>query len=304
MRLAGVGALAALVMACGRSDPPKLEVRALPAVAAANGNAARFQLKNVGGQTLTFDGVVPACGCTGVSSLADTLAPGAATPLDVRCDPPREPGTIIRELRVRSNDPTGPETPLRVTLAGPAAGPQPAALYFGYVAVGESEMRDVVLPLGSGPVAPPPRPDLAVEPLPVRPDGAVGIRLRFTPRAAGIVRTSLDLGPNGGALPVTAIGYDRLMAFPPEVRLPRPTGASGLPSITLVGRGAAPLAIADVDYPSGVSGELRTIVPGKQFRLVLRGRPATTANAAIRILGAAGDELLVIPVGGAVRPTT
>jgi len=298
-----IAAMLAVAAACTRSEPARLEVRALTTVAEADAIAARFQLKNVGGQLLTLDGIVPACGCMPASPLTDALAPGATQALDVRCTVPRDAGAVVRELHLRSSDPSSPETALPVTLQGRSTGPEPAALFFGYVAVDASETRDVVLPPGTA-VPPPARTDLTVEPLPARPDGAHGIRVRFTPRAPGVVRTSVSLGPNAGALPITAIAYDRILAFPSELRVPRPTGAPGLPSITLVGRGPAPLAIANVDYPSGLSGELRPIVPGQQYRLVLRGRPAITADAAIRIRGARGEELLAIPVGAAARPAT
>jgi hypothetical protein len=293
--------------ACSRSEPARLEVRALATAAADDAVTARFQLKNVGAQPLTLDGVVSACGCAPTAPLADALAPGAAQALDVRCTMPRVDGPVVRELRLRSSDPSHPETAIPVTLQGKGGGPEPAALYFGYVAVGASETRDVVLPHGAT-AAPPARGDVTVEPLPARPDGAHGVRVRFTPQAPGIVRTSVALGANAGTLPIAAVAYDRVLALPSEVHVPRPSGAPGLPSITLVGRGPGPLAIADVDYPDGLTGDLRTIVPGQQYRLVLRGRPAIGADPAIRVRGARGEELLAIPVAipfaGPARPAT
>jgi hypothetical protein len=142
---------------------------------------------------------------------------------------------------------------------------------------------------------------LTIEPMPVRADGALGVRVRFAPRVAGVVRADLDLGPAGGMLPVTAIGYESVLAFPAEVRLSSATGAAGLPVITLVGLGAEPLAITEVDYPPGLAGELRTVIPGQQFRLALRGRLHADAAgfgvAAIRLRrDAGGAPLLTIPV--------
>jgi hypothetical protein len=130
--------------------------------------------------------------------------------------------------------------------------------------------------------------------------------VRFTPRAAGVVRATIDLGPGADPLPVTAVAYDGVVAFPPEVRVPRTTGAPGLPSIMLIARDGAPLAIGDVDYPDGISGELRTIVPGKQFRLLLRGRvPPGAPDAAIRVRrDPASEPLVVIPVVDGLRPRT
>jgi uncharacterized protein DUF1573 len=290
-------ALVLATVACGRGEPPRLAVRSQPPLAAGAVVDTRFRLQNVGGDTLVLDDLVSACGCVPASRLPTSLAPGAGADLDVRCRPPREVGKVVRELRLRSNDPANPETPLDVTLAGTGAGPEPSALYFGYVAVGDSAVRDVVLPLAPGDLAPAAHPELIVEALPPRADGAHGVRVRFTPRAASIVRTSIDLGPTLGALPVTAVGYDAVMAFPAEVRLPRPTGASGLPSITLIANGAAPLAITQVDYPAGISGELRTIAPGRQFRLLLRRHGPLEHDASIRVRRAAGtDPILVIPV--------
>jgi hypothetical protein len=295
-----VGMAMLLALGCGRSDPPRLKVTELPVSpagtttgAAASTIDARFQLRNVGGRPLALDEVVPACGCAVTSRLPATLASGASTTLAATYRVPAATGRVVRELRLRTSDPQDPETPLRVTVAGRSAAPEPSALYFGYVAVGESAVRDVVLPAAVGVLAPSPRPDLTLEPLPARADGALGVRVTFAPSAPGIARATLDLGA-AGALPVIAIGYESLMAFPSEIRVPRPTGAAGLPSVTLVALGDAAVAMTTIDYPPGVSGELKTIVPGRQFRLVLRGR-ATAGE--IRVHGgAAHDPLLTIPV--------
>jgi hypothetical protein len=292
--------LALLAGACGRSDPPHLAVSALPVRTVTDAIEARFQLRNAGGLPLALDGVVPACGCVPTAGFAATLAAGDSTILAVHCRAPSGTGPVVRELRLRSSDPGSPETPLRVTLVATEAGPSPAALYLGYVAVGQSAVGDVVLPLAVGERAWSPRSDLSVEPLPVRADGALGVRVRFSPRTPGVVRATLDLGPAGGRLPVSAVAYDRVMAFPAEIRSPRPTGARGLPPLTLVAAGDAPLAIGHIDYPAGMSGEVRTLVPGRQLRLVLRGRStAHQPDAAIRVYGDGGGEpILTIPVVG------
>jgi hypothetical protein len=166
----------------------------------------------------------------------------------------------------------------------------------------------VVVPLALGdlPAAPP---DFALESLPDRPDGTHAVRVRFTPHAAGVVRTVLDLGAAGGTLPATAVAYAGVMAFPAEVRQQRPTGAAGLPTVTVVVRGAEPITIGRIDYPAGIAGDLRTVVSGKQFRLLLRGRaPASAGEQAIRFhRDGASEPFLVVPVvdlapGDAPRP--
>ena len=300
LRLAVAVVLVALAIACGRSDPPRLEVTPLPANGTTNSGDLRYQLRNVGGRTLALDGLASTCGCAAITQLPETLAPGAASVLAVQCRPVRAVGEVVRELRLRSSDPSNPETVLRITQPGGDAGPDPAALYFGYVAVGESAVRDVVLPVAvsAASVMLPAQSELRVEPMPARADGAHGVRVVFTPRLAGVVRATVDLGPAGGMLPVIAVGYAGVLAFPAEVRLTR---SAGLPNITLIGLGDEPLAITHIDYPPGLAGELRTVVPGRQFRLVLRGRGLAGAagQAVIRLRREGGDPILTIPVVGA-----
>ncbi len=316
-----VTVLVVLATACGRSEPARLEVSATTSDGGAsarstNGSAqpsmpadavrVRYRLRNAGGRPLGIDAIAPACGCRPDSRLPESLGPGAAATLDVACRAPSDAGETIRELRLRTSDPISPVTTLRVALQRPAPGPAPAALYFGYVRIGESMVRDVVLPAAvNAESLVSPRPELAAEVLPVRADGTHAVRVRFTPRAAGIVRTTLALGA-AGALPVTAVGWDHVMAFPPEVALPEASGASSLPAVTLIGVDAAPLAIGRVDYPPGISGELRAVTPGRELRLVLRGRgaPGATGAGAIRLYGASGGEpVLTIPVVGTTTTT-
>lgn len=293
-----------LAVACGRSDPPRLKVSPLAESGRAGVRSdvvdARYQLRNVGGRVLALDGVAPACGCVATARLPESLAPGASSMLDVSCRQPRTVGDVVRELHLRSSDPSSPETVLRVTLAGVGPGPDPAALYFGYVPVGESISRDVVLPVALlvDHVAAPTPAALSLEAMPVRADGGHGVRVRFTPRVAGVVRATIDLGSAGGALPVIGVGYEGVLALPAEVRLSSANGA-GLPAITVMGLGDEPLAITHIDYPSGLVGELRTVIPGRQFRLILRGRGRADADGAATIRlwrDAAGDPILTIPV--------
>ncbi len=295
---AALAALVGLAASCGGNDPPRLKASPLPAAAPIAGiSDVRLQLRNIGGRPLALDGVGRVCGCVPTDTLPATLAPGATAMLALRCRAPRIAGTAERALVVRTSDPRKPA--VAVPLALPGAVPGPAPLYLGYVGVGTSAVRDVVLP---GPVAvdglaPSAEPALALEPMPTRPDGAAGVRVRFTPSRPGVVRAILDLGPTGGPLPVVAVGYGEAMAVPAEVRLPV-TVTGALPAITVVGVGATPLAITGADVPDGLQGELRTIVPGRQLRLVLRRVPGRSPGAGtIRLRGADGTTpVLAIPV--------
>jgi hypothetical protein len=211
------------------------------------------------------------------------------------------PRPTKREIVLRTSDPHEPATVLYEPLPGIGQGAAPAAVYFGYVAVGGAATRDVVLPsaVAFDSLARPTDGSLTLEPMPSRADGARGVRVRFAPTRAGTVRAALDLGPGVGPLPLVAVGYDGVMAMPSEVRLPI-AGSGALPMITLVGTGAAPLALGRVEYPDGIQGELRTIVPGKQARLVLRARGSAARSGAIRVLGADGaTPLVTIPVRAA-----
>lgn len=293
------GWLAAAVAGCARGESARLAVTALPTETVAGAVRAAFELRNGGGRPLFFDRVLPACGCDAWSRLPAELVPGGATRLDVECRPARVAGDDVREIRLRTSDPRSPETLLRVVLGRVPASLAP--VYLGYVAVGTTFVRDVALPSTVGEIAPGRGGELAVEAQPPAADGTPVVRVRFTPRAPGVVRTAVDLGP-AGRLPLTAVAYEGVMAFPPEVRVPRPTGSIGLPTITLVAAGARPLAIARVEYPPGMTGELRALVPGRQYRLVLRARgPMATTDAVIRVVAeGAADPVLVIPLVDAI----
>lgn len=303
-RAAALALVVVLAAGCGGNETPHLKATALPAaVPVAGVTDLRVQLRNIGGRTLALDGVGRVCGCIATNDLPEALAPGASAMLDLRCRAPRSAAAVKREIVLRTSDPHEPATVLSEPLPGIGPGPAPAAVYLGYVAVGGAATRDVVLPTSVAleSLARPADGALAIEPMPTRADGARGVRVRFAPTRPGVVRATLDLGPGLGPLPVVAVGYDGVLAMPSEVRLPT-TGDAALPAITLVGVGAAPLAIGRVEYPAGVQGELRTVVPGRQFRLVLRSRGsgalgARTAGTVIRVLGADGaTPVLTIPV--------
>lgn len=299
---AALAILAALAAGCGGNETPRLKATALPASAPlAGATDLRVQLRNIGGRTLALDGVGRICDCTATNDLPAVLAPGASAMLDLRCRAPRSATAVTREIVLRTSDPHEPATVLSAPLPGIGPGAVPAAVYLGYVTVGGTAMRDVVLPSAVA-IESLPRPTdgaLTLEPMPSRADGARGVRVRFAPTRAGVVRASLDLGPGVGPLPVVAVGYDVVIATPPEVRIPT-AGNGALPAITVVVTGDAPLTIGRVEYPDGIQGELRTVVPGKQARLVIRARASAARNGAIRILGADGaTPILTIPVRAA-----
>lgn len=291
--------LLVLAGACGGDATPHLKATALPAGApVAGATELRVQLRNIGGRTLALDGVGRVCGCAATNGLPAVLAPGASAMLDLRCLAPRTTTAATREIVLRTSDPHAPSTVLFEPVPGMGPGPAPAAVYFGYVAVGGFAVRDVVLPTAVAVDSLPPPGDgaLTIEPMPTRADGARGVRVRFAPTRAGVVRATLDLGPGAGPLPVVAVGYAGVMAMPSEVRLPA-AGNGSLPAITLVGAGAKPLAIGRVEYPAGVQGDLRTVVQGKQARIVLRTRGPAAPSGTIRVFGADGaTPLIAIPV--------
>jgi hypothetical protein len=299
-----IAALAAVVTAsagCG-ADPPRVQVTALPGSAAGASPAdvvrVQYGLRNLGGRPLVVDGVAPACGCRPVGAIPVELAPGASATLAVDCRAPETAGETMRELRLRTNDPASPSIPLRVTLRKPTPGPVPSSLYFGYVALGDSAARDLVVPstTSAAHVAATAHAGLAVESLPPRPDGARGLRVRFTPTAPGVMHAILDVG--GTAVPVTGVGYDRLIAYPAMLVRALAQGRNGARSVTLIAAGAEPLALGRVEYPPGLTGELKVVEPGRQWRLLIRGRAVSAADgtALIRLFDAAAAPLLVIPV--------
>lgn len=298
-RQAALVLLFALAAGCDGNEPPYLKATALPASApVAGATELRVQLRNIGGRTLALDGVGRVCGCTATNALPAVLAPGASAMLDLRCLAPRTATAATREIVLRTSDPHAPSTVLSGPVPGIGPGPAPAAAYFGYVAVGGFAVRDVVLPtaVAIDSLAPPADGALTIEPMPTRADGARGVRVRFAPTRAGVVRATLDLGPGIGPLPAVGVGYAAVMAMPSEVRLPI-AGKGSLPAVTLVGVGAKPLSIGRIEYPAGMQGDLRTVVQGKQARLVLRARGTAAARGTIRVFGTDGaTALIAIPV--------
>lgn len=287
----------ASVTACGAGDPPRVVVTRVPAVDAqpADVEQARFDVANAGDHELLLDRAIPACGCRILAPLPAALQSGATAALIVRCRP-LGAAHASRALHLWSSDPASPDTTVRVEVDdGPAA--EPAALYFGYVAVGTEATREVVLPAGAAPGSPPPA-DAAFTfaPLAPRPDGRAALRVRFAPRHAGPAMKALDLGPAVQRLLATGVGHGSVLAFPAAVQL-RSTGSGAVPVVTIKAVGDAPIEAPRVEYPENLAGELRTVTPGRQFRLALRARGPVSAGAAIRIhTGPADAPVLVVPV--------
>lgn len=283
---------------------------------------ARYEIRNSGGRALVLHGLTLDCGCRLASALPDALSPGESAAITALCRAPLAAGDAIRELRLLSSDPAQPETRLRLAMSVAGAGAEPPALYFGYVPVGGAAVRELTLPASgrdrpggngrrvesgaaggasAGPSSPAPvavDPAISVEPRPLRADGARLYRVRFAPRSAGPLRTVLDLGPDAGTVPVSGVGFRRVLAFPAEVMLPSVLTAGGPPAVALKSVSDVPLEITRIELPPGLAGELHVVRPGHEFRLSLRARvPDGVAAGAIRLHTSAFDEpLITIPV--------
>jgi hypothetical protein len=295
---------AALVAGCSRAAPrvdvhgPRLEPPG--GRARANGIVrARYEIRNDGGRDLVLHALVPDCGCRVSPARPTTLAPAATQALVVTCRAIPGAAADARAIRLLTNDPVRPETTLTVPVATADPGVRPAAIYFGYVAVGGSAVRRLTLPPGAPPAAPVASSDaVSVEAEPRRPDGSVGYRVRFAPRAPGVMRAVVELG-TAAVVPVSGVGFTSLLAFPAEVRLPGVTSAGRPAPVMLEYVGAGAVEMRGVELPPGLSGELRTIVPGRRFVLTLRadGRRPVGDPRAIRLRTSAAEEPeLVIPV--------
>jgi hypothetical protein len=266
-------------------------------------------VRNAGGRDLLFHGVAVACGCTLGSSLPDALAPGEAASLAVQCRAPRTAGDAAREILVRSSDPARPEEHLRIPMkvAGGTSA-DPPALYFGYVAVGRSATRELVVAPGggagstaSGVVPVPGDPAVTVEPRPPRADGQHVYLIRFAPRTPGPIRTMVTLAA-GDEVPVIGVGFQGLIAFPTEV-MPGVT-SSGAAVIMLTAGGEEPLEITGVELPPDVPGDLVSLTAGREWRLAVRSHmPRAGAGPPIRIhTSSAAQPTLDIPVRRADLP--
>jgi hypothetical protein len=283
---------------------------------------AHYEIRNSGGRALMLHGITLACGCRLTAALPDALSPGESATITALCQAPFAAGEAVRELRLLSSDPALPETRLRFTMSIIGVGAEPPALYFGYVPVGGATVRELTLPAparglaggngralegnpGGGTAAGSSRPEpiavdraISIEPRPPRADGARVYLVRFAPRVAGPLHTLIDLGPETGSVPVSGVGFQRVLAFPAEVTLPSVLTAGGPPAIALKSVDEDPLAITRIELPPGLTGELQAVRPGHEFRLELRTRaPYAAGGGVIRLhTNAPGEPLVTIPV--------
>lgn len=294
-RLAVVLSALALVAGCGGGPPPHLTLGEPVLDATGGQQTARLELRNDGGRALALRGARLDCGCRLLAPLPEQLAPGEGATLALRCRAERDAGTRARTVAVLSNDPGRPEAVADIAwpASGAAEGP---GLYFGYVALGASAVRDLVLRAGeSEAAAVGSDPALGFEPRPPRADGAHVLRVRFTPRAAGPVHATLTLG--GGTREASGVGYRNLIALPAEIHVPSETTGGTPPAIALKALGATPVAITAVETPEGLSGEVQPPGSARELRVVLRARGPRRGGGAIVLRTSDPDEpVITIPV--------
>jgi hypothetical protein len=73
-----------------------------------------FVLRNNGRADLRIDSLVSSCGCTAVMSDAQTVKPGASTPLRIRLTAPAQAGRLQKSVLVKSNDPAQPTLEVKI----------------------------------------------------------------------------------------------------------------------------------------------------------------------------------------------
>jgi hypothetical protein len=85
-----------------------------------------FRLRNLGRAPVAIDAVTTDCGCLVVGAYARQLAPGASTVLTVQLQTPAQPGTLVRNVVVKTAapNPTSLQLTLRATVVGD---PKPAS---------------------------------------------------------------------------------------------------------------------------------------------------------------------------------
>lgn len=275
----------ALAAACGRGAPARLQIGQVTtdaAPAAASTLVARVEIRNDGGRELLLHGARLDCGCRLAAPLPGSLASGEQATLAVRCRAASEPSARPREISLLSSDPEHPEVAVQIVLPqGSPVGIEPAALYFGYVAIGASAVGELSLRSDEN-VAAPALPDgtdpaFTIEQRPPRADGRRVVRVRFTPRVSGPFHAALALGGATDTLPVSGVGYRGLIALPAEVSVPSETTGGAPPAIAVKAVGPAPVTITAVETPAGLVGELQTTTPGREYRLLLRARGGRVA---------------------------
>ncbi len=294
-------AAAVLAAACGSPAPGRLEVgtasvddRAEPSATA----VLRIPVRNAGTGDLLLHDVRVGCGCRLTTPAPDVLAPGTGASFVVRCrrdvgDGPGDPNRTTAALVVTSSDPDRSETTVPLPVPRAPSFAQPRSLYFGYVALGGSAARDVVLPASAAAEHPAAKPPLTVEARPTRADGSRVVRVRFTPIETGPFRGELRLDDTHAPLPVSGVAYRKLLAFPAVGTVPSLVGGGPL-TITVASTAAEPLTITSVDVPDGLAADVQSSL-GHENRVVLHARgPHVALPAAIRIHTNDRDEPTVI----------
>lgn len=294
------------IAACSMRSPARLELGDVAtelAAGNARGALARVEIRNGGAQALLLHGVRLDCGCRLASPLPDMLAGGERATLVVRCHGDHGASAASHELRVSSNDGEHPETSVRFTLPrSEGVALEPAALYFGYVALGASASREVALPptsdSGANGALVAGDPELQIEERPPRAEGRRVVRIRFTPRQAGPFHGALAFGGRAGALPLSGVGYRTLLAFPAELTVPSELTAGASLAIALKNIGPSAVDVTMLEAPPGLGAELQTTTAGREFRLVLRTRGRVdAAGGVIRLRTSDESEpVLTIPV--------
>ncbi len=296
-RRAIAAAVVIVATGCDGGAPPRLELGTVAterAAGPAGGELARVEVANVGGRVLVLDGIRVDCGCRLVSALPETLARGERTAIVVQCR--RATSTDgSHEIRIASNDPQRAEAVARFAAPrGEHHAFEPSALYFGYVPVGGSATREIALAADAttagAPIAR--EAELQVETRPPHADGRHVVRVRFTPHAAGPFHGTLTLDGRP-AIAVSGVGYRGVLAFPAELTLPSEVSPGAPPAIALKYVGPAALEIGAIETPPGVTAELQTTTPGREFRLVVRAHGPLAPDAALRLRTSDAEEPLV-----------
>lgn len=298
-----------LATACeSKGGPPRLEI--FPAeydpgpsngadVAGAAVVGARFRIRNSGQGPLHLRAVVSDCGCHAAIVGSEIVASNEQATITAGCRAVAGAGGV-RQLRLHSNDPEHPTRVLdvRVPRGDPAA--RPAAVSFGYVQVGRAVTREIVVPDASPRARLESRTDaFALSLGTVGRDGSRTYRVRFAPEQPGVSRALLARGAGAAPIVVSGVGFGALAAFPAEVRTPSAV-AENLPQLFLKNVSDTPVEITRIDYPSGIDGDLQTIVAGAEFRVRLwrvGAREGARSPGAILVHTNASEEpSVVVPV--------
>ena len=287
--------LAALAAATcgGPTGQPRLDVSPPTVARERFATGARFEIRNTGAGRLHLHAIVADCACRAALGAA-ALAPGERTTVDARCRVVPGAGAE-RRLRLHSNDPAG--TPRVLSVSVPADGSPAAA--FGYVPLGGSATRAVAAPDGAAVVRGAAAAAFSLEPGTRDASGARTYRVRFAPRAPGVARAVIEVDGAVSDVALSGVGFGSVVSYPAEVRTPSSV-AEELPPLFVRNLGERSIEIVRVDYPADLTGELQTVVAGREFRLRLRARAGADTSGGPRtiVLHTTAEDVprLVVPV--------